>query len=245
MGEPAQTEAPALGLLKEACRVCSLYELCWPVGLSADELEVLQSIIRRSKELAAGSYLFRTGDRFTAIYALRSGSAKTFTLDAGGRELVHGFHLPGELLGFDAVWPDHHRCNAIVLESCFACAVAYADIERFGKDFPGLENHVMKLMSREFARQLTYGEGFDASQRLAAFLLNIRGRLHRQRNIGYEFVLPMSREDIASYIGITPETLSRLIAKFRRRQLIDARRRYIRLLDPQRLDLIAQGVTSS
>jgi CRP/FNR family transcriptional regulator len=242
VAEPAQIEAPVLGLLKEACRVCSLYELCWPIGLSPEELKALQSIIRRSTQLSTGSYLFRTGDRFTAIYALRSGSAKSFSVDAGGRELVHGFHLQGELLGFDAVWPDRHRCNAIVLEPCMVCAVPYADIERLGKSFPQLVSHVVKLMSRQFAGQMTQGEGYSASQRLAAFLLNIHERLRRAGHIEYEFTLPMSREDIASYISISPETLSRLLTKFKRRRLIGVDRRRIRLLDPQRLDLIAQGV---
>lgn len=231
-----------LAALRKACEFCSLQELCWPAELTLDELDRLQSVVRHTRELSPGTYVYRTGDQFTAIYALRHGCVKSFSLDAGGHELVHGFHLRGELLGFDAVFPERHRCNAVVLESCSLCVVPYADIDALSREFAGLQNHVLQLMSREFSRQLTYGKGFGAKQRLAAFLLNIHARLGPTGPADYQINLPMCREDIASYIGISPETLSRLLSSFSRKRLIEVRRRKIRLLDPLRLDLVAQGV---
>lgn len=238
----ANTSPPVLGKLRDACGFCSLHELCWPMGLEATDLERLQSMVRHAGPFPVGSYLFRTGDQFTAIYAVRSGCIKSYSVDAGGHELVHGFHLRGELLGFDAVYPEQHHCNALILEPCSVCVIPYHDIDRLSADFHSLHSQILRLISREFARQLMYGEGFGATQRIAAFLVNICSRLHQSGSAEYEFRLPMSREDIASYLAISPETLSRLLSKLRRQRLIVVNRRHVRLVDPERLKLLAEGL---
>ena len=212
------------------------------MGLDPPELTRLQSMVRRSGPLPVGHYLFREGDRFTAIYAVRSGCVKSYSIDAGGHELVHGFHLRGELLGFDAVHPDRHRCNAVILESSSVCVIPYRDIARLSVEFHDLHGQVLRLMSREFSRQLMFAEGSGATQQIAAFLLDIHSRLHQPGSAEHEFRLPMSREDISNYLGITPETLSRLIAKLQKVGLIDVDRRRIRFLNPIRLGLMARGI---
>ena len=237
------TSPPVIGELRHACSFCSLYELCCPMGLDPGDLERLQSMVRRADPLPVGSHLFRTGDQFTAIYALRSGCIKSFSLDAGGNETVRGFHLRGELLGFDAVYPDSHRCNAVILETSSVCVIPYRDLVALSADFPSLHSQILRLMSREFSRQLMYGEGSGATQRTAAFLLNVHSRLRRPGSAEFEFRLPMSREDISNYLGVSPETLSRLLAKLSRKGLIDVDRRQIHLKDPLRLNLIAEGVS--
>lgn len=212
------------------------------MDLGSCDLDQLQSAVRRSDPLPAGRFLFRAGDRFTAIYALRSGCIKSFNLDAGGHEAVHSFHFRGELLGFDAVYPDTHRCNALILETSSVCVISYRDILSLSADFPSLHGQILRLMSREFSKQLVYGEGSSAIQRIAAFLLNVHSRLYRPGAIKFDFRLPMSREDISNYLGISSETLSRLLARLQRERLIDVDRRDIRLLDTARLGLIAIGV---
>lgn len=211
------------------------------MDLGPADLERLQAIVRHTEPLPTGRHLFRVGDQFTAIYAVRSGCIKSYSLDEGGHELVHGFHLRGELLGFDAVYPDRHTCNAQILEDSSMCVLPYHDVDRLSTDFPNLHRQIRRLMTLEFSRQLMYGEGFGATQRIAAFLVDIYSRLRRPSSAQYQFQLPMSREDIASYLGISPETLSRMLAKFHRQKLIDVDRRKVRLVDPTRLSLIAQG----
>lgn len=232
-----------LGVIRRACGFCSLKELCWPMGLEPSDLERLRTMVRRAGPLAAGCFLFRVGDPFTAIYALRSGCIKSYSIDAGGHELVHGFHLRGEILGFDAVYPDRHRCNALVLETSLLCVIPYRDIARLSIEFQGLHNQVLRLMGREFSRQLMFAEGFGATRRIAGFLLDMDTRLHQAGTVEHEFTLPMSREDISNYLGTTPETLSRIFAKLHRKDLINVDRRHIYLSDPIRLDLIAQGIS--
>ena len=238
----ADTSTAELAVFHVACGFCSLRELCWPIGLEPSELARLHSIVRRSGPLPVGNHLFGVGERFTAIYAVRSGCIKSYSIDAGGHELVHGFHLHGELLGFDAVYPDRHHCNALILESSSVCVIPFRDIARLSVEFQSLNSQVLRLMSREFSRQFILGEGSGATQRIAAFLLDVYSRLHQPGAAEYEFRLPMSRQDISNYLRISPETLSRLITKLQRKDLIDVDRRLIRLVDPNRLDLIAQGI---
>jgi len=228
--------------MRRACMSCAIKELCWPMGLDPAYLERVQPMIRRVGPLPAGSYLFRTGDPFTAMYAVRSGCIKSYSIDAGGHEYVHGFHLGDEILGFDAVYPDRHRSNALILESSSLCFIPYRDIARLNAEFEGVHDQVLRLMSREFCRQLMFAEGAGATQRVAHFLLDMRARLHQAGTVEHEFTLPMSREDISNYLRITPETLSRLMAKLQRKGLIDVDRRHVFLSDPLRLDLIDQGI---
>ena len=190
------------------------------MGLVPSESARLHSMIRRSGPLQVGDRLFGVNEQFTAIYAVRSGCIKSYSISAGGHELVHGFHLRGEVLGFDAVHPDRHRCNAVILEPSFVCMIPYRDIARLSVEFHRLHNHVLRVMSREFSRQLMFADGSDATQRIAAFLMDMQSRLYRPRSAEYEFRLPMSREDISNYLGIAPETFSRLIVKLQSKGLI-------------------------
>jgi len=238
----ADTLSFDLGVYRCLCAPCSLHQLCWPIGLDATDLEHLQSMVRRVGPVAAGSYLFRVGDRFTAIYAVRIGCIKSYSVDAGGHELVHGFHVPGEVLGFDAIYPDRHQCSALTLVPSSVCVIPYLEISRLSVEFRSLQGQVLQLMSREFAKQHMYAEGTGATQRIASFLLDMHSRLQQPGEAEYEFRLPMSREDISNYLGIKPETLSRLMTKLQKKGLIDVDRRHIYLVDPIRLDLTSQGI---
>ena len=242
MGAHADSRAASTPVFRRVCGLCSLQEWCWPVGMGEGDLSRLHDIIQHSDSLPAGHHLFRTGDRFTAIYAVRSGCIKSYTTDLNGHEQVRDFHLPGELLGFDAVYPERHHFNAVVLKTASVCVVPYQDVAELSRDFPGLHTQILALLSRDFARQQMCVEGFDAKQQIAIFLFDIERRLRRQYNAGYDFDLPMSHEDIANYLRFSPETVSRVITKLQQSNVIHADRRHIRIMDVARLEKIAQGV---
>jgi len=212
--------------------------------MKAADLERLHVIVRHTGVLPAGRHLFRANDPFTALFAVRSGCIKSYTTDLQGHELVRDFHLPGELLGFDAVYPEQHHFNAIIVKAASLCIIPYRDIDALSRQIPGLQTRILALMSRDFSRQQLCVEGSDATQQIAIFLLDIEARLRREYPVKYEFDLPMSHESIANYLRLVPETVSRVISKLQQAKVIDSDRARIRLLDVARLGLIAQGVQS-
>lgn len=244
MGAHAELRTGNVPAFRHACGLCSLQEWCWPLEIEVGDLGRLHDIVRHTDVLPAGHHLFRANDPFTALYAVRSGCIKSYTTVVQGRELVHEFHLPGELLGFDAVYPERHHFNAMVLKAASLCVIPYRDIAALSRQFPGLQNQILTLMSRDFSRQQLCVEGSDATQRTAIFLLDIEARLRRQYSSEYKFDLPMSHENIANYLRLVPETVSRAISKLQQANVIDSDRAHIRLLDVARLRLIAQGIQS-
>jgi len=242
---PARTsQVVDLQQVKVACRSCTLHELCLPLGIEGEELERLDRIIRRRRPLRRGDYLFRRGDAFRALYAVRSGAVKTYTLDEAGREQVTGFHLPGELVGLDAIGEGRHPLAARALERTSVCEIPFERLEPLTAEIPGLRRQLLRLMSRELVEDEAHlallGQR-DAEGRLAAFLLSLSRRYARRGFSAEEFRLPMSRTDLASYLGLAVETVSRLFTRFQAEGLLEAERKQVRLLDPEGLQALAAG----
>ncbi len=242
---PARTsQVVDLQQVKVACRSCTLHELCLPLGIEGEELERLDRIIRRRRPLRRGDYLFRRGDAFRALYAVRSGAVKTYTLDEAGREQVTGFHLPGELVGLDAIGEGRHPLAARALERTSVCEIPFERLEPLTVEIPGLRRQLLRLMSRELVEDEAHlallGQR-DAEGRLAAFLLSLSQRYARRGFSAEEFRLPMSRTDLASYLGLAVETVSRLFTRFQGEGLLEVERKQVRLRDPEGLRALAVG----
>jgi len=228
-------------VFRHACGFCLLEEWCWPPGLEESDLNRLHAIVRHTGLLPPGRHLFRADDPFTAIYAVRNGCIKSYTTDLQGHEHVRDFHLPGELFGFDAAYPDHHHFNALIIKAATVCIIPYRDIAVLSRRIPGLQTQILALMSREFSRQQLFAEGANATQQVAIFLLDLEARLRRQYRTDYDLELPMSYENIANYLRFSPETMSRVISKLQQLGVIEVNLRHICLVDAARLSLIAQG----
>jgi CRP/FNR family transcriptional regulator len=242
LGAHSKLRAVSVPEFRHACELCSLQEWCWLPELEESDLKRLHAIVQHRCLLPEGHHLFRVGDPFTAIYAVNSGCIKSYTTDLHGREHVRDFHLPGELLGFDAAFPERHHFNALIVKAASVCIIPYRDIAVLSRQIPGLQTLILAMMSRNFSRQQLCVEGSDATQQIAIFLLDLKARLRRGYGADQDFDLPMSHESIASYLRFSPETMSRVISKLQQSGAIRVNRRHIRLLDVACLNLIAQGV---
>ena len=224
--------------IKVACSSCNLRELCMPVGLSTDEMSQLDSVISTRKRVKRGAALFNHGDRFSSLYAVRSGFFKTCVTSADGRDQVTGFQMTGEILGMDGIVNDYHSCDAVALEDAEVCVMPFDRIESLSREFSALQHHVHKIMSREIVRDhgvmLLLGS-MRAEERLAAFLLNLVQRLHSRGFSQSELVLRMTREEIGSYLGMKLETVSRTFSKFVEEGIIEVRQRYVQIKDTEAL----------
>jgi CRP/FNR family transcriptional regulator len=220
--------------LKQACRHCSLQDLCLPLGISPEDLEQLERIIRQRRPIQRSDHVYRPGDRLTSIYAVRSGSIKTYTLTNDGQEQITGFHLPGELLGLDAISEGSHPCAAKALETTSVCEIPFDQLETLASRIPSLQHQLFRLMSRELQADEHFMMllGKKASdERLASFLLGLSVRFRQRGYSPTEFNLSMSRNDIANYLGLAVETVSRLFSRFQGAGLIRVQRKLVVIED--------------
>ena len=234
--------------IKVACSSCNLRELCLPMGLSAEEMGQLDTLISSRKRVKRGEALFSVGDRFTSLYAVRSGFFKTCVTTADGRDQVTGFQMAGEIIGLDGIVSDHHACDAVALEDAEVCVMPFNQVEELSRQFTPLQHHVHRIMSREIVRDhsvmLLLGS-MRAEERLAAFLLNLVQRLQARGFSPSEFNLRMTREEIGSYLGMTLETVSRTFSKFVDDGIIDVKQRYVHIKDTEALRRIVNPQTCS
>lgn len=234
--------------IKVACSSCNLRELCLPMGLSADEMGQLDTLISSRKRLKRGDALFSVGDRFTSLYAVRSGFFKTCVTTADGRDQVTGFQMAGEILGLDGIVSDRHACDAVALEDAEVCVMPFDQVEELSRQFNTLQHHVHRMMSREIVRDhgvmLLLGS-MRAEERLAAFLLNLVQRLQARGFSPSEFHLRMTREEIGSYLGMKLETVSRTFSKFVDEDIIEVKQRYVNIKNTEALKRIVNPQTCS
>ena len=230
--------------MKTLCSTCSLRELCLPVGLMPNEFEQLDAVIRQSRRLKKGEYLFRAGEPFSSLYAIRTGFFKTTVASQDGRDQVTGFFMSGELIGMDGICSHVHSCDAVALEDSEVCELPFAHMENLGQRIPSLQTHFFRLMSREIVRDqgvmLLLGN-MRAEERLAAFLLNLSNRLYSRGFAANDFILRMSREEIGSYLGLKLETVSRTLSKFHHEGLILVEHKHIQILEPKALKKMVSG----
>ena len=242
-----RVERSALDLkqLQKSCATCGLNQLCLPASVGGEDLPRLDHVVQVKKSLEREQSLYTAGQKFRALYVVRSGAFKTFTTDGAGEIQVLGFHLPGEIMGLDAIAAGRHPCNAEALERSSACEVPYDQLESIARELPGLQQQLLRVISREVhqdQRHLVMIGRKVALERLAIFLHSLSQRLARVRRDPHQFVLPMSRRDLANYLGLVIETVSRLFSRLAELGVIEAERKTIRILDPAKLRELAGEV---
>lgn len=236
--------------LRRSCADCSLRTLCLPAHIEREDIEALDALVRARMPLDRGEILFHPGDALESLFVVRSGSVRTVQPGSEEDDQVIGFHIAGELVGLDAISEERHRCTAVALERTSVCAIPYNRLQEIAGRIPGLQKQFLRIISREMVRDhehlLALGRR-TARERLALFLHGMSERLGKSGHDGLDFRLSMSREDIASYLGLALETVSRLLSRFVDDGILHVERRRVRILQPDRLARIAgdPGAASS
>jgi len=203
-------------------------------GLDAQTMRQVDELVTARIRLRSGHTLFRTGDHFTSLYWIRSGSFKTVSVLEDGYDQVGGYHMPGEIIGTDGIGTDRHGCQAVALEDSEVCALPFERIEALGRQNSRFQRNLHRLLSREIVRarsvMMLLGT-MQADQRLGAFLLDLSQRYQERGYSSCEFVLRMTRSEIGSYLGLKLETVSRAFSRFQREGLLRVERRVVKLLD--------------
>lgn len=240
-----RADAPEPGRIAQCntlCSTCNLRELCVPCcGLTRSEREIANRLVFNRLRVRRGESLYRTGDRFTSLYAVRNGFFKSITLLDNGRDQVTGFYMTGEVLGMDGIVLERHGCDTVALKDSDVCAIPFAGLQLLAREISSLQRHFCKMMSREIVREqgvmLLLGS-MNAEKRLAMFLLNLSQRFAAHGFSPSEFNLCMTREEIGSYLGLKLETVSRTLSKFQVGGLITVQQKFIRILDSTSLERV-------
>ncbi len=205
------------------CDSCSLHPLCLPIGLDAGDLDKLDSIIRRGRPIQKGEHLYRQGEPFTSVYAVRTGTLKTYTLTNEGEEQITGFHLASELVGLSNFDSEIYTSSAKALETTNVCEIPFDRLDDLSSDLPGLRRQLLRSMGKEIRddqQMMMLLSKKSAEERIASFLLNLASRFKRRGFSDRTFRLSMSRADMANYLGLAVETVSRVFTRFQKQELI-------------------------
>ena len=218
------------------------------MGLDHEDVERLEDIVKRARPLHRGDLLFREGDHFRSLYVVKTGSVKSFAPNAEGGEQVLGFHLPGELIGLDAIDKGTHSCSASALDTAATCEIPFAQLEELTATIPSLRHQLFRLLSKEIGQDtdllLLLGKK-SAEERLGAFLLSMSKRLQKRGLSATDFHLSMSRHEIGNYLGLAVETVSRLFTKFQEERLMQVDRKHIQLRNLDALESLVNGAGAS
>ena len=224
------------------CSTCAFSQACLAEGMDKSSLMDLHVLVEHVGPFHAGEHIFREGDPFEAIAAVRAGTVKTYVIDREGHEHVLGFHLPGEVIGLNAIDGDHYPCNAIALDTVMLCRFSFPKIAVLATRLPGLQRQLFRLLSRDIGRAALLAGDWSADQRMAAFLVGLSHRLAARGFSPNRFQLTMARTDIANYLRLAPETVSRVLRRFQEEGLLRVDRRELELVDRQALDLLAAPI---
>lgn len=226
-----------------SCPLCKLADICIPFGLKADEIKSLTSIVKDKPPFHLDEYLYHQGDTCQSLYAIKSGSFKSIITNAEGDEQIIGFHLPGELLGLDSLQNGRFSCSTIALETAAVCELPLASLNELCAQLPGLQQQMTRILGKEIATvhdKIVLLGHRSAKERFATFLLMLS---HRYANLGYsgiQFSLSMRRQDIANFLGLTNETVSRQIAELAKSGVVDIKQREVIIRNLAALEAIIE-----
>lgn len=232
-----------MSLSPVSCSNCSLDNICLPRGLSQTEIDNISRVVKARKTLQRGDFIYREGDHFKGILAIKSGSAKLVANDNHGNEHILNILLPGELLGFDGFSDEKHACAAIALETMTFCLLPADSLEQLFQNLPGLTRELFRHSGekmQEDKNQLVLSKR-PAEERLAYFLISLSERLKRRGFSASEFKLSLTRQEIGNHLGLALETVSRLLKKFQDHELILVQNRFIQIRDIESLKNLLQS----
>ena len=241
-GGPELVRFEGLKVSRNDCSRCSLQVLCLPASIDAEDFERMNTIVQRRRPLKRGDVLFSTGQKLENIYVAREGAFKSLVYNTDGDCQVTGFHLPGEILGLDALGTSKHTCDSVALTTADVCEIPLSDLEKVAGQLPSLQHQLLKIIGQSMNRDQKHIEILskkNAHERMAIFLHQLSERYRQLGRSGSRFLIPMSREDIGSYVGLVIETVSRTLSKMQDDGLIEVNGREVVIRDMDRLNSFA------
>lgn len=232
---------------KISCAECTLHEVCIPKHINPAELHEFENIVKRSRILHKGDYMHHYGDPVKSLYIIRSGSVKEYVTSNEGNEQIVGFYLPGELLGLDSIGKERYSCSATSLETTTYCALPLTKFEKICQQIPDLQKMMLNTMSKVISfdnKMLLSSCNKKAHEKIATFLMSLSKRYLRLGYSAKEMHLPMSRQEIANYLGLSSETVSRVFTRLQKDNIIAVHPKMITIKDMDYLKELSQSCST-
>ncbi len=226
------------------CERCGLDSLCGFLDYGEGELELAEGTLVRNRSVARGEVIFKEGDPFHSFFAVKSGSFKSTSITPQDQEKVIGFHLAGEMIGTEGITLGSYSSTVRALEASSVCELKLDDMYKADCPLNELQNRVISILGSEIEfYQRLHGTLIRQSseQRMAAFLMSIYSRMDKRGTAGINFRLSMSRSDIASYLGLASETVSRILMKLQKLGMINIRNKQVQIADLSFLEEMANS----
>jgi CRP/FNR family transcriptional regulator, anaerobic regulatory protein len=224
------------------CSTCAFSSACLSQGYDKSALQELHVLVEHIGPFREHDHIFREGDEFNAIAAVRSGTVKTYIVDSQGNEQVLGFFLPGEVIGLNAIHHAKYPCNAVALDTVMLCRFSFPKMALLATKMPGLQTQLFRLLSQDIGKAALLAGDYSADQRMAAFLISLSRRYAARGFSAKRFHLTMSRTDIANYLRLAPETVSRVLRRFQTEGFIQVERRELEITQLEPLQRLAEPV---
>jgi CRP/FNR family transcriptional regulator, anaerobic regulatory protein len=227
------------------CNRCRLGDLCMPRGLSAEEVQQFRQIVHRSNPIQPGEHLFRSGDTLSSVVFVRNGCLKSYVVDRNGQEQVLGFHLPGGVVGFDAIHSRLHFANVVALVTSTVCHLPFELLSGMARLIPELQSELLRIMSQRIGELQVVSADLSANERIAVFLISLSDRIASRGHSSHQFTLVMTRREVASYLRMAAETVSRVLARFQSAGLLQVDRKRVTILELEKLRELSRNGAAS
>lgn len=228
--------------LKASCGDCALFKLCMPIAVNGANLSKLDAIIEQKRPVSRGANIYRQDDQFEAIYVVRTGAIKTYSISEDGQEQITGFYMPGEVFGIDGLNTGRHSNWAKALEATSVCKIPFNQLEKLSAEIPSLQRYLFQIMSQEIQTEqqlMLLLSKRTAEERIAAFLMSLSSRFQKRRLAAYAFRLPMSRIDMGNYLGLAVETVSRILTRFQQQEILAVNGKEVEITNVEKMQEFA------
>lgn len=223
-----------------SCHDCRFSKFCLPGSLSPDEIDLLNQLVHHQHLFSHEQKLYRESHQFRALYTVRSGCVKTMTIDRAGTLRITGFYLPGDILGFESIYSGLYTETAQAIDTVSACEIHFNQLQTLASSTLNYQKQLYKLLSESIAKEKAFHDRhLPAEGKLSLFLINLSKKIQRNGSKGDFFKLPMTKQDIGNYLALKPETISRVLTKLCKQDVIDLDQRYIQIKSREDLTELA------
>ena len=218
------------------CNQCSMQSICVPAGLISSDVDLLDKSSRDPHLYNKRSMVYSPDQPMHSLFAIKSGSVKCYTIDSDGKQQITSFHLAGDIIGMESIAKGAAVTYCEALETSMLCEINLSRL--FAQNLNGVDKNLLQLLSRRIGqRNVHYLNVVNttAEKRVASFIMAIGEHLHEHGFSRYEFRLPMTRTDIANYLGLAVETVSRVFTSFKTQGLIETEQSFVKIKAAQEL----------